>query len=124
MYMNDGTPVYNKTNIEISMLLIIIVLVFILFVGALVLLMFKLIYTHLEEQFLEDIEQQKQNTELLPSAQGIRPISAILPPAINSQLDAIFESRRGAGFPIRHPERHIMNKSFVSSKKVEFADLP
>ena len=101
-----------NTEKEITALIALIIFVFIMFVGALVTLLYKLVYAHLEYEF--KIQHQ------LTKPTGIRPISAILSPQLNSQLDMMYENRRGAVKPIRQQKRLSLDKSFVQNKKVEF----
>ena len=120
MFLQNGAPVNNEANREITFLLVLIVVVFLFFVGALVVLLYKLIYAHLEEEFQIQRELAK-NSNLRPSGSGIRPISAIIPPQLNSQLDMMYESRRGTTGPLRNEQRLSLDKSFFQPKKVEFA---
>ena len=101
-----------STEKEITALIALIIFVFIMFVGALVTLLYKLVYAHLEEEF--KIQQE------LAKPTGIRPISAIIPPQLNSQLDMMYENRRGAVRTIRSEKRLSLDKSFIQHKKVEF----
>ena len=120
MFIDNETPVTNAANREITSLLALIVVIFLLFVGALITLLYKLIYAHLKEEF--DVQRElAKKSNLRPLESGIRPISAILPPQLNSHLDMMYETRRGTVRPFRHEQRLSLDKSFVQHKKVEFA---
>ena len=106
----------TETKKEITTLIILIIIIFIMFVGALVTLLYKLIYAHLEEEFKIQRELAKG-----PRETGIRPISAFIPAHLNSQLDMMYENRRGTMRPLRNEQRLSFDKSFVQQKRVEFA---
>ena len=118
MYLQNGKPVMNEYNAKVWILLFVIILVFLIMISALALCLFKVIYRHLEDEFEERLNEQKN--PMMPLSTGIRPISTFLPEPLNSKLDAVYENRRGTGFNLRHPDRHFMNKSFVETKKVSF----
>ena len=106
----------TETKKEITTLIILIIIIFIMFIGALITLLYKLIYAHLEEEFKIQRELAKG-----PREAGIRPISAFIPAHLNSQLDIMYENRRGTTRPLRNEQRLSFDKSFVQQKRVEFA---
>ena len=112
MFLEKGEKIDNA-NLEITVLLSIIFVLFLLFIMALLLLIYKLLYNSLEDQYVKANHEKKQKNfaALLPSDSGIRPISAILPRAMNSKLDAIYDVKRGTCPAIRNVDSRKFEKN-------------